>query len=61
MTGFGRATVPVGEQALQIEIRTLNHRHADVQVRLPRILQGLDHELRAQAKRVFGRARSTSA
>ncbi len=57
MTGFGRATVSVGEQALQIEIRTLNHRHADVGVRLPRILQSLDHELRAEAKRTFGRGK----
>ncbi len=42
MTGYGRAEV-VGEKiAVSVEARSLNHRHLDVALRLPRALAGLD-------------------
>jgi len=46
MTGFGLADGPVGAGRLQIEIRTVNHRHFNLQLRLPSALQGLDAALR---------------
>jgi uncharacterized protein (TIGR00255 family) len=57
MTGFGRTVANVAGHALQVEIRTLNHRHADVQIRLPRALSALEHELRNEAKAVFARGK----
>jgi len=42
MTGFGRAAFEIGGRSFEAEIRTVNHRHLDVRVRLPRQLT--DHE-----------------
>ena len=38
MTGFGRARREVDGLGLEIEVRSVNHRHLDLRVRLPRIL-----------------------
>jgi uncharacterized protein (TIGR00255 family) len=38
MTGFGRAAFDVSDRPFEVEIRTVNHRHLDVRVRLPRPL-----------------------
>jgi uncharacterized protein (TIGR00255 family) len=51
MTGFGRAALDAGDASLTVELRSVNHRHLDVSVRLPRPLAGLEVELR----RVLGR------
>src|SRR2546429_4516598 len=46
MTGFGRAEVSAGPIAISVEARSLNHRHLDVTVRLPRALAGLEMDAR---------------
>ena len=46
MTGFGRASVEAGDVSLTVEIRTVNHRHADLSVRMPRALTGLEPAVR---------------
>jgi uncharacterized protein (TIGR00255 family) len=46
MTGFGVADGPVTGGRLQVEIRTVNHRHFNVQLRLPVALQPLEETLR---------------
>ena len=38
MTGFGQAAFEVAGQPFEVEIRTVNHRHLDVRIRLPRPL-----------------------
>jgi uncharacterized protein (TIGR00255 family) len=50
MTGFGLADGPVTGGRLQIEIRTVNHRHFNAQLRLPSALQGLDGALRERLR-----------
>jgi len=52
MTGFGRAD---GPQGLSAEVRTVNSRHLEVRVRLPRELAALEREARAAASRFFER------
>ncbi len=42
MTGFGRAAFEVAGRSFDIEIRSVNHRHLDIRVRVPRPLS--DHE-----------------
>ena len=42
MTGFGRAHFELAGHTFDVEVRTVNHRHLDVRVRLPR--QMGDHE-----------------
>src|SRR5919197_1448709 len=46
MTGFGRAEVSAGPIAITVEARSLNHRHLDVTLRLPRALAGLEMDAR---------------
>jgi uncharacterized protein (TIGR00255 family) len=57
MTGFGAATFEVEGQRFALEIRSVNHRFLDVQLRLPRALGKLEAELRAELKRRFARGR----
>jgi len=52
MTGFGRADGPLG---LSAEVRTVNSRHLEVRVRLPRELASLERDARATAARFFER------
>lgn len=57
MTGFGSACFRVAEAAFEIELRSVNHRHLDVRVKLPRALAGLEHELKAQIQERFERGK----
>ncbi len=57
MTGFGAASFEVEGQRFALEIRSVNHRFFDVQIRLPRALGKLEAELRGELKRRFARGR----
>jgi uncharacterized protein (TIGR00255 family) len=57
MTGFGRASFDVAGQGFLVELRTLNHRHLDLQLRLPRALSFLEPELRGLFKGRFQRGK----
>ncbi len=46
MTGFGRAEVAAAAFAVSVEARSLNHRHLDISLRLPRAFAGLESEAR---------------
>ena len=36
MTGFGKSSLNLNERNYQIEIKSVNHRYLDIQVKLPR-------------------------
>ena len=46
MTGFGSAEGPVAEGRLQVDVRTVNHRHLSVQLKVPPMFQDLEGRLR---------------
>jgi uncharacterized protein (TIGR00255 family) len=46
MTGFGSAEGPVAQGQLHVDVRTVNHRHLNVQLKVPAILQELEGQLR---------------
>ncbi len=46
MTGFGRVEVRGESIAITVEARSVNHRHLDVALRLPRTLAGLELDAR---------------
>ena len=46
MTGFGRGEVTVGDRRIAVELRAVNHRFADVRLRLPQALTAHERELR---------------
>jgi uncharacterized protein (TIGR00255 family) len=55
MTGFGVADGPVSGGRLQLEIRTVNHRHFNVQLRLPAALQPVEEGLRDRLRQQIER------
>jgi uncharacterized protein (TIGR00255 family) len=52
MTGFGRSSREVQGLGLEVEARSVNHRHLDLRVRLPRILSGSEASIK---QRIQGR------
>lgn len=57
MTGFGRGAAGEGEHAFVVTVQGWNHRHADVQVRLPEDLRELEPEVRGLARSRIARGR----
>jgi uncharacterized protein (TIGR00255 family) len=57
MTGFGSASFRCGETAFEVEIRSVNHRHLDARVRVPRVLSSLEPELRTRIQARFDRGK----
>ena len=51
MTGFGRATREAAGLGLEVEARSVNHRHLDLRIRLPQVFADQDRRLK---KRVQG-------
>jgi uncharacterized protein (TIGR00255 family) len=48
MTGYGQASAELGEARVSVELRSLNHRHADLRLRLPPELAASEREIRRQ-------------
>jgi uncharacterized protein (TIGR00255 family) len=48
MTGYGHAPFEAEGASFEVEVRSVNHRHLDVKMRLPRGLAAFESELRAQ-------------
>ncbi len=44
MTGFGAGRGAAGAEALDVEVRSVNHKFCEVKVRLPRELAALEHD-----------------
>jgi uncharacterized protein (TIGR00255 family) len=57
MTGFGRASAGDGATAWVVTVQGWNHRHADLQIRLPEEWRELESELRARAQERVARGR----
>jgi uncharacterized protein (TIGR00255 family) len=57
MTGFGRVDFEVESQGFQLELRSVNHRHLDVHVRLPRVVAAFESDLRAVVAASFARGK----
>ena len=57
MTGFGGASFRLGDTTFVVEVRSVNHRHLDARVRLPRLLSPLEPSLRARIQERFDRGK----
>jgi uncharacterized protein (TIGR00255 family) len=57
MTGFGRASLRLKSLGFDIEVRSVNHRHLDTRVRVPRILSNCESDLRARIQQKIGRGK----
>ena len=57
MTGFGRGEACSPQRRVQVEIRCVNHRFLDLQVRLPKSLSNLEAQVREWTNNAFARGR----
>ncbi|HTU99462.1 MAG TPA: YicC/YloC family endoribonuclease [Luteitalea sp.] len=57
MTGFGAATRETEDLAVSVSLRAVNHRHLDVQFRLPQSLQHLEPAFRTTIQQAVARGR----
>ena len=57
MTGYGKGEAAGEQVALAVEIRTVNHRYADITVKLPRGLMAFENEIRRQVGQVLRRGK----
>lgn len=59
MTGFGAAVGEVGGSEIRVEVRSVNHRHLQVKVRLPGDLSGLEGDIEGRARKQLKRGAVT--
>lgn len=57
MTGFGRAAREQGGTAFEVEARSVNHRHLDLRIRLPRLLADRENELKQRIQSKLARGK----
>ncbi len=57
MTGYGRTEVQSGESRFAIEVRSLNNRYLDIQIKAPRSLAMLEPRIRKTVQDRFSRGR----
>lgn len=57
MTGYGEASQHVRGTKISIQMRTLNHRHLDLQLRVPREYLSFEEEIRKQLRERIARGR----
>jgi len=57
MTGFGRAAFHAAGVQFDLEARSVNHRHLDVRVRLPRPLAALEQAVKERVQGVISRGK----
>jgi uncharacterized protein (TIGR00255 family) len=57
MTGYGRGETSDAERRAAVEIRSINNRYCDIQVRMPRALAALENRVREEIGRQIARGK----
>ena len=57
MTGFGRCEVAEGERKFTVEMKGVNHRYLDANIRMPKKLNFFDSAIRALLKQYVARGK----
>ena len=57
MTGFGRGEVETGDKRIAVEIKTINHRYLDVNIKMPKRLAMFDGKMRNILKEYLERGK----
>lgn len=57
MTGFGRCEVSEGERKFTVEMKGVNHRYLDVNIRMPKKLNFFDSAIRSMVKEYASRGK----
>lgn len=46
MTGYGKSSLSINSREYQVEIKTVNHKYIDVNIKMPRIISYLEEDVR---------------
>ncbi len=57
MTGYGKGEARQDDVTVTVEIKTVNHRHIDISVKLPRTFASLENGVRKQIGQALGRGK----
>ena len=57
MTGFGRSTREVAGLGIEVEARSVNHRHLDLRIRLPKVLADQETRLKQRVQGCLSRGK----
>ena len=57
MTGFGRSEVTVHDRKFSVELKSVNHRYLDVNIRMPKALNFFDSAIRQELKKYISRGK----
>lgn len=58
MTGFGRAQADDGKRSIQVEIKAVNHRYLDMNIRMPKSLMALEERIRKRVSQQLLRGKT---
>lgn len=57
MTGFGRGTVETDKRSFIVEMRSVNHRYCDINIRMPKVYMTLEEKMRSCIKEKIHRGK----
>ena len=57
MTGFGRSEVAQGERKFTVEMKAVNHRYLDVNIKMPKKLSFFESSIRNELKKYVQRGK----
>lgn len=57
MTGFGRGQAIAADRKCSVEIKSINSKYCDIQIRLPKILNGLENRIREMTANTLNRGK----
>lgn len=57
MTGYGKSTLATDSREYQVEIKTINHRFADINVKMPRVLSYLEEDIKKEILKQVSRGK----
>ena len=48
MTGYGKSSLSINSREYQVEIKTVNHKYIDTNIRIPRVISYLEEDIRKE-------------
>ncbi len=57
MTGFGRSEITVHERKFSVELKSVNHRYLEVNIRMPKALNFFESAIRQELKKYIARGK----
>ena len=57
MTGYGKSTLNINSKEYQVEIKSINHRYSDINIKMPRALSYLEEDVKKEILKQVNRGK----